>query len=238
MSALGKPFVLFDLDDTILDFHQAEAVALTKTLRELGLEPREEILRRYSEINRRQWELLEEGRQTRFETLTRRFEILFAEYEIAVSGVEACDRYEGHLAEGHWFMPGAEELLETLYGRYALYLISNGAAGVQASRLQSAGIARYFEGIYISETLGAEKPSRAFVERSLDRLPGFDRSRTLIVGDSLTSDIRLGLNTGIKTCWYNPRRLPPRADIPADYEIHALTGLPPLLETLYDARTP
>ena len=233
MSAVERPAVLFDLDDTILDFHRAEAVALSKTLRELGLEPREDILRRYSAINRRQWELLEEGRQTRFETLTRRFEILFAEYEIPVSGVKACDRYEGHLGEGHWFMPGAEELLEKLHGRYALYLISNGAAAVQASRLKSAGIARYFEGIYISETLGAEKPSPAFVERGLELAPGFERTRALIVGDSLTSDIRLGLNTGIRSCWYNPRRQPGRADIRPDFEIAALSELPPLLERLF-----
>ncbi len=233
MSTRGKPFVLFDLDDTILDFHQAEAVALTKTLRELGLEPREDILRRYSAINRRQWELLEEGKQSRAETLRRRFEILFSEYGVSVAGQEACDRYEGHLGEGHWFMPGAETLLETLCGRYALCLISNGAAPVQASRIESAGIARYFDAIYISEKLGADKPSPAFAERSFDRLPDFDRARALIVGDSLTSDVRLGLNTGIKTCWFNPRRLSPRADIPADFEIGSLDELPPLLETLF-----
>ena len=90
---MKKAAVLLDLDDTILDFHKAEAAALSQTLREMGLEPREEILRRYSVINKRQWELLELGVQTREETLTRRFEILFGEYGIEASGAETRDRY-------------------------------------------------------------------------------------------------------------------------------------------------
>ena len=89
---MRRPAVLLDLDDTILDFHKAEAAALSKTLREMGLEPKEEILRRYSAINRRQWELLEEGKQTREETLTRRFEILFREYDISAEGAGRADR--------------------------------------------------------------------------------------------------------------------------------------------------
>ena len=230
-----KNAVLFDLDDTLLDFHTAEATALAKTFREMGLEPGPDILARYSDINRRQWELLEEGRQTREETLVRRFDLLFAEYGLDASGVEARDRYEGNLSVGHWFIPGAEALLDALYGRYDLYLISNGTAVVQAGRLKSAGIARYFESIFISEELGATKPDAAFFDLSVGRVPGFDRSRALIVGDSLTSDIRGGRNAGIRTCWFNPRRLPARADIPADYEIRSLDELPPLLESVFAA---
>ena len=230
-----RPAVLLDLDDTILDFHRAEAAALSRTLRELGLEPREEILRRYSAINRRQWELLEEGKQTREETLTRRFEILFAEYGITASGPEARDRYEDHLSVGHFFMPGAEELLEALFGRYELYIVSNGTPKVQAGRIASAGIARYFEKIFVSEELGAVKPSAEFFARSVGRIPGFDRDRALLVGDSLSSDIRGALNAGIRSCWFNPHGAPPRADIPADFEIRTLAELPPLLERLFPA---
>ena len=230
---MNRPAVLLDLDDTILDFHKAEAAALTRTLREMGLEPREEILRRYSAINRRQWELLEEGKQTREETLTRRFELLFAEYGIEASGPAARDCYEENLSHGHFFMPGAQELLETLHGRYALYIVSNGTPKVQAGRIASAGIARYFERIFVSEELGAVKPSAAFFERSVGRVPGFDPARALLVGDSLTSDIRGARNAGIRSCWFNFRGEAPRADIPADYEIRSLSELPPLLARLF-----
>ena len=228
-----RPAVLLDLDDTILDFHRAEAAALSRTLREMGLEPREEILRRYSAINRRQWELLEEGRQTREQTLTRRFEILFAEYGIVASGPETRDRYEENLSHGHYFMPGAEELLRTLYGRYELYIVSNGTPKVQAGRIASAGIAPFFERIFVSEELGAVKPSAEFFARSVGRIPGFERERALLVGDSLSSDIRGARNAGIRSCWYNFRGEAPRADIPADFEIRSLTELPPLLAQLF-----
>ena len=229
-----KPAVLFDLDDTLLDFGWAEAGSLSRCLRSFGLEPTAEILTRYSDINRRQWELLEEGKQTREETLTRRFTLLFAEYGQTIDGAEACERYENGLAEsGHRFMPGAEGLLRTLHGRYALYLVSNGLTRVQNARLASAGIAPYFDGIFLSEQLGVNKPDPAFFERSVGRVPGFDRRRALLVGDSLTSDIRGARRAGIMSCWYNARRRAPRADIVPDYEIESLAELPPLLERLW-----
>ena len=119
-------FVLLDLDDTILDFHQAEANAVSKTLAQLGIEPKESTVRRYSQINAGRWELLEQGLITREEVLTSRFEMLFGELGVEGSGTQAQKIYEGLLGQGHWFMPGAEELLEELYGKYPLYIVSNG----------------------------------------------------------------------------------------------------------------
>ncbi len=232
----NRPAILFDLDDTLLDFAWAERKSLRSCLRGFGLTPTEEMLSRYSEINRRQWELLEEGKQTREETLTRRFELLFAEYGLRIDGAEACARYENGLAEsGHRFMPGAEALLDTLHGRYALYIVSNGLTRVQNARLASAGIAPLFEGIFLSEELGANKPSPAFFEKSVDLIPGFDRRRAILVGDSLSSDIRGARDAGILSCWYNARARSPRADIVPDYTITGLDELPPLLERLWPA---
>ena len=229
----SKPTVLLDVDDTLLDFHKAEAIALAKTLRAMGIDPKPETLSRYSEINARQWELLEEGVVTRDVVLTRRFELLFEELGVVRSGAEARDMYEGNLAIGHYFMPGAEELLEALYGKYDLYIVSNGTAIVQEGRIGSAGIAKYFEEIFISEKVGFDKPSRAFFDRCFARIPGFDPARAIIVGDSLTSDIRGGLNAGIRTCWFNPKGKASRADIVPDYEIHTLDQLPGLLEEIF-----
>ncbi len=225
--------VLLDVDDTLLDFHKAEAAALAKTLVSLEIEPRPETLCRYSEINARQWELLEEGVIDRDTVLTRRFDLLFEELGLVRSGARARDIYEGNLAVGHYFMPGAPELLEALYGKYALYIVSNGTASVQAGRIGSAGIARYFDGIFISEEIGFDKPSRAFFEGCFARMEDFDPERALIVGDSLTSDIRGGLNAGIRTCWFNSRGRAPRPDIVPNYEIKALSELPGLLERLF-----
>ncbi len=233
MNANDAPTVFLDIDDTILDFHKAEACALSKALCELGIDPTPEILRRYSEINRSQWELLEDGLLTRQQVLLRRFEILFGELGITASAEQIRDLYENYLSVGHYFMPGAPELLEALYGRYRLYVVSNGTGSVQAGRIASAGIARYFDGIFISEKIGYEKPDRAFFETCFSRIPHFVPERAIIVGDSLTSDIRGGIHAGIRSCWYNPGEKAGRADIRPDYEIRALSELPALLEKVF-----
>ena len=106
--------IFFDLDDTLLDFTRAERAALTRALTELDVPVTDAVLSRYHELNRQQWELLEEGKLTRPQVLTRRFDLLFAELGLRRSSQEACGRYEGHLAQGHFFIPGAPELLAAL----------------------------------------------------------------------------------------------------------------------------
>lgn len=228
-----KPTVLFDLDDTLLDFHKAEAVAIRRTLTAVGAPANDETAARYSEINDAHWKRLEKGELTRVQVLTGRFAQLFRELGVSFSPEDAWHIYERNLSEGHWFIDGAVELLETLAPHYTLCLVSNGTASVQDKRIESAGIARYFEQIFISQRVGVNKPATAFFDHCFAALPHLDRDRTIIVGDSLTSDILGGRNAGIRTCWFNPHHLPPRADIPADYEIAALCELPPLLKRIF-----
>lgn len=224
--------IFFDLDDTLLDFTRAERAALTRALTELDVPATDAVLSRYHELNRQQWELLEEGKLTRPQVLTRRFDLLFAELGLRRSSQEACGRYEGHLAQGHFFIPGAPELLAALAPRYDLYLASNGAAAVQHSRLDSAGIKPYFKDIFISEEVGFDKPSPAFFEAAFAAIPGFSRETALMVGDSLTSDIRGGHNAGIRTCWFDPHGRPGRPDIVPDYRVTALGQLAELVEKI------
>ena len=224
--------IFFDLDDTLLDFTRAEREALSRAFRCFDIDPAPTVLDRYHVINREQWELLEEGVLTRAQVQTRRFDLLFEELGVRCSSREACDCYEDFLAQGHWFIPGAVELLAELAPRYDLYLASNGAAAVQQSRLKSAGIGPYFKDIFISEELGADKPGPAFFAAAFSAIPDFNPETALIVGDSLTSDIRGGRNAGIRTCWFNPHGKPARPDITPDYTIRALAELPDLLDTL------
>ena len=228
-----RPTVLFDLDDTLLDFHKAEAAAIRRTLAEVGIHVTDAIVARYSEINDTHWKRLEKGELTRTQVLTGRFAQLFSELGVLFSAEKAWNLYERYLSEGHWFIEGAEQLLKDLAPRYTLCLVSNGTASVQDKRIESAGIAPYFQSIFISQRVGVNKPSAAFFDYCFAALPHTDRNRTIIVGDSLTSDIQGGRNAGIKTCWFNPRKVPARADIPADFEIHTLAALPTLLTTLF-----
>ena len=225
-------FLFLDLDDTILDFQKAEHIALSKTLAEFGLEPTEGVLKRYNLINKAHWEALERKELTREQVLVGRFQVLFAEMGITVEPVSVGRAYENNLSIGHYFLPGAEEAVIALSKKYKLYLASNGTAKVQAGRLKSADISKYFEEVFVSQELGANKPSLEYFEKCFARIPGFDKSKAIIVGDSLTSDILGGQNAGIATCWVNPSHKTGRADIRVDYEIEALSQLEALLERL------
>lgn len=230
---MKRAFVFLDLDDTILDFHKAERNSLRRTMEELGYCPTPEQLDRYSVINIGQWEKLEQGLLTRDEVLVSRYELWLRELGLDFSASEVTTRYEGHLHEGYWLVPGAAALLERLQDEYALYVASNGVGAVQASRISGAGIRSFFDGIFISEELSANKPDPGFFRACFARIPGFDPKRAIMVGDSLTSDILGGINAGIATCWFNPKQKKARPDIRADYEIRSLDELPGLLDRLF-----
>ena len=224
--------IFFDLDNTLLDFDRGEAHALSRAFRQFGIDPTPAVLARYHDINLRQWELLEEGKLTKDQVLTRRFDLLFAELGVSCDSQAVCDLYESFLAEDHDFVPGALELLEVLSPRYSLHLATNGASAVQRRRLADAGILTYFQNIFISEEVGFHKPSPAFFLACFAAIPGFDHTSALMVGDSLTSDIRGGRNAGLRTCWFDHLGRPYRPDILPDYTVAALDQLPALLDAL------
>lgn len=224
-------FLLLDLDDTILDFHKAERIALSKTIRQFGVEPTEEVLNRYHQINKWHWEQLELGIMTRAEVLVNRFGALFQELGIDVEPAACAKGYEHNLSIGHYFLPGAEEAVKRLHENYRLFLVSNGTAAVQHGRLTSAGLYPYFEQVFISQEIGFNKPDKAFFDRCCERIPGFAPDRALMVGDSLTSDIKGGVNAGLTTVWVNPEHKA-CGDIHPDYEIEGLYQMETLLEEL------
>ena len=226
-------YVLFDVDDTLLDFGKAESAAIGKTFERIGIPVTEELIRRYSEINAQQWARFERGEISRERLLTERFDILFSELGLSdIPSEMAQASYEYLLGIGHYFVDGAEALLEALKDKYELYIVSNGNASVQDRRLKSAGIIPYFSDIFISERVGFNKPSAEFFDACFERIPGFERDKAIIVGDRLSSDIQGGINAGVKTCWFNPKGEAPDPDIPADYEIKHLGELPALLERI------
>ena len=225
-------YLFLDMDDTILDFHRAEAVAIRKTLAGFGVEPTEEVCRRYSQINDWHWKALERKEITREQVLTGRFEVLFGELGLTVDSKECAGRYTQNLSQGDFVLPGAEDVLKALQGNYQLYLASNGTTWVQKARIAGSGIGKYFDAIFISQEMGANKPALEFFDACFRAIPGFNKEKAMIVGDSLTSDILGGKNAGIATCWYNPKGKPRNPDILPDHEIAALADLLPLLETL------
>ena len=215
----------FDLDDTLFDFHAAEHRAVSLTLTHFGIAPTEEMCALYSKLNLEQWKRLEKGEITRTEVKINRFARFFEQTGLAVIPEDAAKFYETRLSEGYFFLPGALELIQSLYGRYRLYIVTNGTARVQQGRIADAGIEKYFDGIFISELIGADKPSKAFFEACFEKIPDFHKKKTVLVGDSLSSDIRGGKNAGLFTVWYNPRHEALNGQITPDEVIYDLSEI-------------
>ena len=224
--------VFIDLDDTILNFLAAEKAALSRTLAHFGIEPDERVLSRYSAINDAQWKLLEKGEITRDEVKLRRYALLFEEFGIDCDPLAVNDHYMEELSKGYIFMEGAKELLDALFGKYRLYLASNGTAWVQERRLKSADLYRYFDGVFISQNLGFNKPDPRFFEGAFATIEDFKKEETVMVGDSLTSDIKGGKGVGLKTLWFNPKGIENTTGILPDHTFTRLAELPALLKTL------
>ena len=224
--------VLLDADDTLFDFHLSEREALAAALRSFGVEPTPQMIRRYSEINGECWKMLEKKQITRADLLVLRYERLFAELGLTLSPSAVSDRYAEELGKQCHLFEGAETLLRRLSQSCRVYIASNGNRQVQRERIRRAGIGPYLSSIFISQELGADKPDRAFFEACFARIPDFRPEETVMVGDSLSSDIAGGRNAGIRTVWYNPGGLVPPPDMAPDAEIHRLCELPALLQAM------
>ncbi len=222
-------FLLLDLDDTILDFHQSEYYAIRKTLRAFDVDPTDAVCQLYTKINLAHWKALERKEITREQLEVSRFEQLFSQLDVCRDAA-ACGRlYYENLSSVHYFLPGAEAAVKELSKKYALYMVTNGTAKVQHSRIASSGIGPYFRDIFISQEMGADKPDVRFFENAFSRIPDFNTEQALIVGDSISSDIRGGKNMGIATCWVNPNhKNPPEHTVP-DYQIESIVQLEELL---------
>ena len=224
-------FIFLDLDDTILDFHRSEAVALRKTLQSLNVNPTDEVIARYSAINLAHWKALERRELTRGDVLTGRFRQLFEELGMNVSPNVAQSLYEKNLSESHFFIDGAPRLLMTLSQKYPLYIASNGTTLVQTSRIASSGIGRYFKAVFLSEQLGADKPQIEFFERATGQIEGYNPNEAIILGDSITSDMQGGINAGMHTCWFNPHHRDNHGITP-EFEITDLAQFDSVLQKL------
>lgn len=224
-------FVFLDLDDTILDFGTTERKCIARLLEQLHIPPTDEIIHRYHTINLEHWKRLERGEITR-EQISNRFDVLFQELGVNISTPECEKMYRQYLSESDDVMPGAPETLARLQEKYRLFAASNSSAKTQYGRLERTGLTQYFEKIFLSEELGINKPDPLFFQRAFAQIPDFDNGKAIMVGDSLTSDIRGGINAGIQTCWVITGRVPRQSDIRADHEITSISQLPSLLESL------
>ena len=217
--------LLFDADDTIFDFQACEKEALKLAFDRYNLELNQEIVDIYHRINQELWKKYELGLISRDTVIYSRFALLFQELGIDDDGIAFEDEYQKLLGKQHFFIDRAEEVVKKLSGHYDLYVVTNGVTETQYSRLRASGIDRYMKKIFVSEETGYQKPMKEYFDYCFARIENFNKDRTLIIGDSLSSDIKGGNNAGIAACWYNPKKLENVTDCIADYEISRLTEL-------------
>ncbi|UDK97316.1 noncanonical pyrimidine nucleotidase, YjjG family [Lysinibacillus sphaericus] len=221
--------LLFDVDDTLLDFDLAENAALDRLFEQENIATTPEMIARYKEINESLWRAFERGEVTKNTLHNTRFSIALKEFGIEVDGEYFEAGFQKYLQEAHHYVDGAYELIAQLAGSYDLYVVSNGKTKTQNKRLADADLAKYFKGIFISEQTGYQKPMPAFFNYVFERIEGLEKDKTMIVGDSLTSDVKGGLLAGIDTCWFNIRNINNATDIQPHYEIKKLHELHLLL---------
>lgn len=220
--------LLFDADNTLFDFSLAEEIALKEALETHGISATTKVVRLYSEINDALWKKLERGEIDKYRLRYERFETLCEQLKYDCDTRALADAYTDALGRQCVMIRGAEELCHTLSKTHRMYIVTNGIGTVQRSRFARSAIREDFLGLFISEEIGCEKPARAYFDRVFEQIPQFDRAKTLIIGDSLTSDIRGGVGAGIDTCWFNPKgQKCPHEDLKITYTITSL-------EELYD----
>ena len=224
--------ILWDIDATILDFLAAEEAAIRFCFEKHGLgECSDEMIARYSLINRRYWEMLERGEMSKADILVNRFKEFFASEGIATDcASDFNDSYQVALGDTICFRDNGYELVEKLQGQYRQYVVTNGTYIAQERKLRKSGIGELVEEAFISDLIGYEKPSMEFFDHVFAKIGHYEKDEVIIVGDSLTSDMKGGNNAGILCCWYNPNHLENNKDVHIDYEIDHLWKLEEILK--------
>jgi len=221
--------LLFDVDDTLLDFKAGESLSLAQTFATLHIAYTPEIEATYLKINAGLWQDYEAGRIRRNDIFTQRFATTFKRLKLDADGQQAEKIYRQLLNEQAVLLSETVSVLNQLRD-YDCYIVSNGIEPVQIARLTASGIVDDFKAIFVSDAIGSPKPTMAFFDYVAKKIPSFDPKRALIIGDSLTSDIQGGRNAKIDSVWFNPHFVPNRSQIFPTYQLNHLTDLLPLLE--------
>lgn len=224
--------ILWDLDQTLLNFDMSMDYAIRAVFKRFELTINDDIVAQYDAINRSYWNRLELGEITKEEVKTGRFRKLFEELGIHhVSPEEIASIYQEELGSVFFYMEGAKELVTKLREMgYRQYVVTNGVNSTQASKMKLSGLDQIMDGVFVSELMGYPKPMKEYFDACFAELSDVRREECILVGDSLTSDMRGANNAKVTACWFNPKSSKIDIDVKIDYEIHRLDELLMILE--------
>lgn len=224
--------VLFDADDTLLDFHGDEKKALMKVMEEYSVPVSDENCECYSQINDALWKQYEKGEIIKEDIKRTRFARFFEKMEVKApyDALEVNNKYMHYLSDGGLTLKGATDLCRLLKEKgYDLYLVTNGTQWVQEPRLRKSGLLPYITEVFISDAIGYQKPKKEFFDYVFAAITEKDKDKIILIGDSLSSDIRGAMNAGLDSVWFNPKDKALPEDIKTEYTVG---GLEEILEIL------
>lgn len=217
--------LFFDLDRTLLDFSASEKKGLHTIFAAHHIPFTDEMLSYYLQENEKLWSAYEKGEIAKDTIFQKRFPKLVSHFGLCLDGLKLEAAYRKTLENGFDMIDGALELVQTLYKKYELYVVTNGLQSTQYKRLHATGLAPYFQKVFVSEEIGYQKPNKSYFDYCFHALPHLSPKDVLIIGDSLSSDILGGNLYGIDTCLMNAEHLPNNTNILPLYEIHHLFEL-------------
>ena len=228
---MSYKILLFDLDDTLLDFSTNETDSLNQLFKLHGFAFSDELFRTYNSVNKKLWDDYENGKIALDDVLNSRFSETMLRLGIVVDGIEWETEYRELLGNGCQLVEGALDVCQSLSASHRLFVITNGITQTQIKRLKKSGLYEYFEDIFDSQSIGFQKPSKKFFDYVMSNIKDFDIKEALIIGDSLNTDIKGGLLSGIDTCWIKRELQEYSAEIQSTYTVTSLVEL-------YDICTP
>ncbi len=222
-------YILMDIDGTLLDFEKCACNAFLKTAKALGLNFNEDDYAVYSKCNDKYWKKYEKHEISQNELKIKRFDETFSILGINMSGEVFNPLYGENLSKQYIKTKGASDLLDYLYPKYEMWAVTNGIAKTQHIRLHESGLDKYFKYIFISEEIGVNKPNKEYFDRCFEITGIKDKSECILIGDSVSSDMRGAYNANLTKCWYEPTGTSPCPDFPIEYRVKSLAEIKKIL---------
>lgn len=222
--------LFFDADETLFDFKKSEDFALDKLMKYIDADlDKDYCIDIYKEINRNIWKEFEQNLISSDDLKIERFRRFSDKINLSCNPKDLSDMYTSYLAEGSFIYDETEELLSYLHGKYKIVIITNGLVSVQNKRIKESIIKDYFDDVIISDEIKIAKPDSKIFDYALNSINHSNKDSVLMIGDSLSSDIKGGLNAGIDTCWFNSSQKENTSDVIPKYEISNLLDLKNIL---------
>lgn len=220
--------VFIDIDDTLLDFTKCANDAIKSACNKFGVPYTTTLVDTFHSINLDLWHRLEKKEVTKEKLFDTRFQIVFDKLGIKADGIAFETAFRENFHESAILVDGARDLLEYLCSKYKVYVASNASMHQQTNRMKKAELDGYIDGYFVSEEIGFPKPQKEFFDACFKALPDVKPQDVVMIGDSLSADIKGACEYGLKTIWYNHRN-EPTSDVKCDYIVSRLSEVKNIL---------